>query len=260
MIVSGHVLDMRDRHDGNIGMVSNNRLANIDFGWTKRGPPFDTAPFCIPAQLRELCDEDGQWSVLHDVCWDAIKALQQNEATICDAWVWALRKVSLCDSTLMETDSMSRRLNITRRVLDDEMDSTKNRTQSLLKIQAMHLKEWEGWRAIMGGLARVSISTRSQPEPQMPAETMGSPTANLIKVHASSVDGKSKKTLKLPRGFDLVLLKGKLESAFNAHVDEIEYTDDEGDGVAIADDDDLKVAQATMTSGRLELVVGVDLA
>ena len=46
-LVSAHVLDIRDRHDGNMGLT-HNRLANIDFGWTRR------PDFCLPTSLREL--------------------------------------------------------------------------------------------------------------------------------------------------------------------------------------------------------------
>ena len=48
-IVSAFLVDMRDRHDGNMGLISNNRLANIDFGWVKRCPLLDTGDFAVPA-------------------------------------------------------------------------------------------------------------------------------------------------------------------------------------------------------------------
>ena len=140
-LVSAYVLDMRDRHDGNIGL-SANRLAHIDFGWTKRRPDFDTGDFCLPTSLRELWKEDGQWSDVHDLCWDAIQVLRERKATICDAWMQALTMVSLCDRTLLETQTMVERLEISQEDLDARMDSKGNELVTTFKNDMMRKKEW----------------------------------------------------------------------------------------------------------------------
>ena len=58
--------------------------------------------------------------------------LRERKATICDAWMQALTKVSLCDRTLLETKSMVERLEI-----------------SQSKLKTTRTKEWLGrvWQA-----------------------------------------------------------------------------------------------------------------
>ena len=59
--------------------------------------------------------------------------LRERKATICDAWMQALTKVSLCDRTLLETKSMVERLEISQSKLKT------TRTKELLG------RVWQVW-------------------------------------------------------------------------------------------------------------------
>ena len=67
--IGAYVLNIRDRHKGNMVVTGGVRLANIDFGWLEEGPKIDTGKFPIPNGLRFLMKDGRLWDEFCDLCW-----------------------------------------------------------------------------------------------------------------------------------------------------------------------------------------------
>ena len=87
-----------------------------------------------------MYQEDDQFSVFQDLCWDAIQTLRDNEASICDAWTGAFLGMSLTDKTLAETESLRAHLRISRAALDIGLNCPWSQTRTDMKNFAMKLK------------------------------------------------------------------------------------------------------------------------
>jgi hypothetical protein len=115
-------LNIKDRHKGNM-VVTNDRLANIDFGWLEEGPFLDTGQFPIPIGLQYLLGYTNKWAEFHDLAWDAVKTLHENEDVICDRWRQILRHRGINDDFMADEvpKRIQSRVSIQRSVLDDRL-------------------------------------------------------------------------------------------------------------------------------------------
>jgi len=77
--IGAYVLNIRDRHKGNMVVVDGRKLANIDFGWLEEAPPIDTGIFPIPEGLKMLFTSTNHWAEFLDLCWDALRALHAHQ-------------------------------------------------------------------------------------------------------------------------------------------------------------------------------------
>lgn len=102
-------------------MTGGDRFANIDFGWLAEGPASGTFP--IPVGLQYLLAYSNLWSEFHDLCWDALKVMNENFDRIEMEWKHALRFLELNDWKFFREMplEMKRRLSITRSALDEQL-------------------------------------------------------------------------------------------------------------------------------------------
>merc|ERR1711871_1352505 len=100
--IGAYVLNIRDRHKGNMVVTAGVRLANIDFGWLEEGPKIDTGKFPIPNGLRFLMTNGRLWDEFCDLCWDAICVLRQRWEEVARHWCFLLLNRELADRNLYE--------------------------------------------------------------------------------------------------------------------------------------------------------------
>eukprot|EP01047_Picozoa_sp_COSAG01_P096948 COSAG01_NODE_27355_length_687_cov_3113.469388_2_plen_142_part_01 len=77
--IGAYVLNIRDRHKGNMVITGGKRLANIDFGWLGEAPAIDTGMFPIPEGLKLLLRQNHMWHEFLDLSWDALCVLRQHQ-------------------------------------------------------------------------------------------------------------------------------------------------------------------------------------
>ena len=118
-----YLLNIRDRHQGNMVVTGGNRFANIDFGWLAEGPSLDAGLFPIPDGLHYLLTSTNLWAEFHDLSWDTLKVLHESFDRIETAWKRLLRDLELNDGFLFNTmpGDMEARLSIPRSQLDMEL-------------------------------------------------------------------------------------------------------------------------------------------
>eukprot|EP01043_Picozoa_sp_COSAG02_P040496 COSAG02_NODE_3283_length_7019_cov_7.319364_4_plen_288_part_00 len=104
-------------------VVTNDRLANIDFGWLEEAPFLDTGLFPIPAGLQHLLGYTNKWAEFHDLAWDAVKILHENEDVICDRWRQILVHRGINDDFMADEmpTRIKTRVSIRRSDLDDRL-------------------------------------------------------------------------------------------------------------------------------------------
>jgi hypothetical protein len=126
--VSAYALEIRDRHQGNMVLTSDNSLGNIDFGWFGEQPGNDTGSFPIPEGLRILFYHMDGWSTFCDLCWDAMQVLLRHMSDIKEYWTHVLRETDQLGFARYHriiNDDMPHRLGkLSRRDLDQELVGT----------------------------------------------------------------------------------------------------------------------------------------
>jgi len=83
---SAYVLQMGDRHQGNL-MRSGNYFCNIDFGWIGgEHPLIDAGHFPIPAALRLMLQDNNKWESFKASLVAALRHLHDEKAFILQQW------------------------------------------------------------------------------------------------------------------------------------------------------------------------------
>ena len=78
--VSGFVLGIGDRHQGNMMVANDHSFFNIDFGFTfGERPLLDTADFPIPFFLGNYIKQNGAWEQFMEQMWSARNVLMEYE-------------------------------------------------------------------------------------------------------------------------------------------------------------------------------------
>eukprot|EP01049_Picozoa_sp_SAG25_P004330 SAG25_NODE_270_length_10627_cov_13.114267_4_plen_1341_part_00 len=122
-----YVLNIGDRHTGNMVVTGGTKLANIDFGWLEDHPPIDAGSFPIPEGLQYLLSSTEMWAEFHDLLWDSIQVLRDNEPAIRTLWKQTLKELQFNDRRMSTEvpEFILERLSITRERLDVELRSWK---------------------------------------------------------------------------------------------------------------------------------------
>jgi hypothetical protein len=118
-----YLLDIRDRHQGNMVVTDQKRFANIDFGWLTEGPSIDAGLFPVPVGLQYLLAYSKLWDEFHDLSWDALKVLYEDFDRIETVWKQGLRELQINDGKWFKEipRDMKGRVSISRSQLDMEL-------------------------------------------------------------------------------------------------------------------------------------------